>query len=296
MYRAKVSGRNRFEVFDPRTPLDEGADAALETALRSALDGHQLRLAYQPMLALGDRQVLGFEALLRWDHPERGTLNAADFLPTAEARGLIVPIGEWVLDTACSQLAAWTTRRHATATPLTIAVNVSGRQLREPRFAKLVSETLDRHRIASRQVCLEIAERDLTADDPATRETLTALAALGIQLAVDNFGATYASLARLPQFPVSVVKLEQFSESPRSRRLGAMVVAMAHGLGMRVVGQRIETPTQLNDLEEITCDDGQGYLLSPPMSPENVDRMLEDSASTHPVDPDEVVPPRDVST
>jgi EAL domain-containing protein (putative c-di-GMP-specific phosphodiesterase class I) len=145
-------------------------------------------------------------------------------------------------------------------------------------------------------VRLEIAERDLTADDPATRETLTALAALGIQLAVDNFGATYASLARLPQFPVSVVKLEQFSESPRSRRLGAMVVAMAHGLGMRVVGQRIETPTQLNDLEEITCDDGQGYLLSPPMSPENVDRMLEDSASTHPVDSDEVVPPRDVST
>ncbi len=293
MYRAKVGGRNRFEVFDPRTPTDEGADAALETDLRSALDAHQLRLTYQPMLGLGDRQILGFEALLRWDHPERGTLDPASFLPAAEARGLIVPIGAWVLETACSQLAAWTTRRDADTTPLTIAVNISGRQLREPHFAELVFQTLDRHKIASGQLRLEVAERELALDDLATRETLTALADLGVQLAVDNFGATYTSLARLPQFPVSVVKLEQFSSSSHDRRLAAMVVAMAHGLGMRVVGQRIETPTQLNDLEDITCDDGQGYLLSPPMSPEDVDQMLQDGSSPRGVDPNEPGTPRD---
>jgi len=293
MYRAKVSGRSRFEVFDPTTPSDTPAGSALEIELRSALEAHELKLIYQPTLALGDRRILGFEALLRWDHPERGTLGPADFLAAAEARGLIIPIGAWVLDTACAQLAVWTSRRHPATTTLTMAVNVSGRQVREPHFAELVSDTLDRHGITPRQLCLEITERELAIDNPATRETLTALAALGVQLAVDNFGATYTSLSRLPQFPVSVVKLEKLSASSHDRRIAAMVIAMAHGLGMRVVGQRIETITQLNNLEDLTCDDGQGYLLGRPMSTDDVDRVLQGKATSHTVGPDDPVTPQD---
>ncbi|WP_158274558.1 bifunctional diguanylate cyclase/phosphodiesterase [Cellulomonas sp. WB94] len=295
MYRAKVAGRSRFEVFDPRTRSDSSTSNALEVELRSALEAHELKLLYQPRLALGDRQILGFEALLRWDHPERGTLGPADFLAAAEFSGLIIPIGAWVLNTACAQLGAWTSGQHPAATTLAMAVNVSGRQVREPHFAELVSDTLNHHGIAPWQLCLEITERELAIDNPTARETLTALAALGVQLAVDNFGATYTSLSRLPQFPVSVVKLEKLSASAHDRRIAAMVIAMAHGLGMRVVGERIETTTQLNNLEELTCDDGQGYLLGRPMSTDDVDRMLQGEARTPTAGLDDAVMPQDPS-
>ncbi|HEY3437289.1 MAG TPA: EAL domain-containing protein [Actinotalea sp.] len=293
MYRAKSSGRARYEVFDPARPSDAPSRGALELELRAALDAHQLRLVYQPRLALADRRIVGFEALLRWDHPERHTLVPADFLSTAEASGLIVPIGAWVLDTACAQLAHWASGLNPAATALTMAVNVSGRQVREPSFADFVSGTLDRHGITPRTLCLEITERELAIDNSSARKTLAALADLGVQLAVDNFGATYTSLSRLPRFPVSVVKLEKLSATSQDRRIAAMVIAMAHGLGMRVVGEQIETTAQLTDLEDLACDDGQGYLLGRPITAEDVDHLLQGEDTTHDVDSEGTRAPHD---
>ncbi|WP_155859375.1 bifunctional diguanylate cyclase/phosphodiesterase [Cellulomonas sp. KRMCY2] len=280
MYRAKESGRNRFEIFDPQAPSDALGGAELEVELRRALENDEFALVYQPRLSLSDQRVLGFEALIRWEHPERGTLRPKDFLGTAESRGLIVPIGAWVLDTACAQLAAWTTERDPAIPPLTMAVNVSGRQLRERHFVELVAATLDRHGMAPAQLCLEISERALVHDGPDAHEALEALTSLGVQLAVDDFGATYTSLARLPQFPVGVVKLEQLAVAAQDREVVAAVIAMAHGLGMSVVGGGIETVAQLKDLVELACDDGQGFLLGRPLSIVDVARVIAADAAT----------------
>ncbi|WP_166787261.1 MULTISPECIES: bifunctional diguanylate cyclase/phosphodiesterase [unclassified Cryobacterium] len=280
MYRAKEGGRNRFEIFDPLAPIEAAEGSAIEAELRLALENKEFRLVYQPRLSLAEQHVLGFEALIRWEHPRRGTLSPADFLAVAEARGLIVRIGAWVLDTACEQLAAWTADRDPNIASLTMSVNVSGRELRERHFVDLVRSTLEQHGLAPGQLCLEVSERALVYDGPDSRRTLEALAALGVQLAVDDFGATYTSLTRLPKFPVGVVKLEQLTVSSHERGIVAAVIAMAHGLGMSVVGGGIETVAQLNDLLDLACDDGQGFLLGRPLSIADVIQVIAADGAT----------------
>lgn len=274
MYRAKQEGRNRFTVFDPEElePVEESA--VLELELREALEDGHLRLLFQPLLSLSDQRLLGFEALLRWDHPTRGTLTPGDFLAAAEAAGLMGAVGAWVLDAACAQLAAWDPRRPEGSARLTMAVNLSGRQLREPGLVDLVREVLGRYGLEPAQLSLELTERALVHEGPAAHDTLEELARLGVRLAVDDFGTTYSSLARLPHFPVSVVKLDQLAGAPWQRGMVAAVIAMAHGLGMSVVGEGIETPDQLDELVDLACDDGQGYLLSRPLAREEVDALL----------------------
>jgi EAL domain-containing protein (putative c-di-GMP-specific phosphodiesterase class I) len=279
MYRAKEGGRNRFEVFDPQAPIDVVGSPALEAELRQALENGDFALFYQPRLSLGEQGVLGFEALIRWEHPERGMLSPEDFLSVAEACGLIVPIGAWVLDTACAQLASWTIDRDPDLVPLTISVNVSSRQLRERQFVDHVRRALERHGLEPHHLCLEVTERTLVHVGPDARSALEALAALGVQLAVDGFGATYTSLARLPQFPVGVVKLEKLTVSSHERGIVAAIIAMAHGLGMTVVGGGIESAAQLDDLVELACDDGQGFLLGRPLAIADATRLIEAEAA-----------------
>ncbi len=273
MYRSKQAGRNRFTVHDPaQTPTAD--DAVIEVELREALEEGRLRLLFQPLVSLSDQRLLGFEALLRWDHPRRGVLTPADFLDAAEAAGLMGDVGAWVLDAACAQVAAWDARRPPGSPRLTMAVNVSGRQLREPGLVDLVREVLGRYGLEPAQLSLEVAERALVQEAPGAHATLEALGTLGVRLAVDDFGATYTSLARLPHFPVSVVKLEQLAGVPWQRGVVAAVIAMAHGLGMSVVGEGIETPAQLDELLDLACDDGQGYLLSRPLTREQAEALL----------------------
>ena len=274
MYRAKQGGRNRFLVFDPDQDEVVAVGAALENELRRALERDQFRLVYQPLLSLTDQRLLGFEALLRWEHPERGLLGPGEFLAAAEERGLMGPIGAWVLDTACRQLAEWSAGRGADQNPLSLAVNVSAGQLRDPDFAGQVRAVLERHGVEPRRLSLEVTERALVQEGADARHSLEALAAVGVGLAVDNFGATYTSLARLPQFPVTVVKLEQLTQVPGQRGIAAAVIAMAHGLGMSVVGEGIETEAQLNELQTLACDDGQGFLLGRPLAEAQVERLL----------------------
>ena len=273
MYRVKQHGRNGYHIFDASADGEGDDHLQLAADLQHAVDRGQFALAYQPLLSLTDQRLLGFEALLRWHHPGRGTLLPGEFLPVAERMGLMGQIGAWVLDAACARLAAWSADPPAQSggAPLSMAVNVSGSQLRSGSFIDQVRTALDAHGIAPASLRLEISERELVHDDPRVETALAHLGSIGVQLAVDDFGASVTSLARLPRIPVSVVKLARFADLGQ-REVVAAVIATAHGLGMSVVGGGIEDAEQLAQLSALACDDGQGFLLG---------RPLEESAAEH---------------
>jgi diguanylate cyclase (GGDEF)-like protein/PAS domain S-box-containing protein len=272
MYQAKERGRNHFQFFDPDLRDRAAIAHAVETDLARALERHQFRLDYQPLFSLPDQILVGVEGLIRWDHPDRGCVAPDDFIGIAESRGLIVSIGSWVLDEACRQVVEWDQLRRRPQAPLTVAVNVSGRQLRGPDFANIVKQALQRYGLAPGRLCLEITETALIEEAVCAREVLEELAALGVQIALDDFGTGYSSLAHLRQFPVDILKIDRsfvdkLDDGERERDIVAAVVAMAHVLGMTVVGEGIETTGQLSHLTDLSCDTGQGYLLARPQSP-----------------------------
>jgi diguanylate cyclase (GGDEF)-like protein/PAS domain S-box-containing protein len=273
MYRVKQHGRNGYHLFDDSADRENDDHLQLAAELQHAVERGQFTLAYQPLLSLSDQRLLGFEALLRWRHPSRGTLLPAEFLPTAERAGLMGQIGAWVLDAACARLAAWTRHAPRDDAPLSMAVNVSGSQLRSGGFVDQVRGALAAHGIAPSALRLEIGERELIHDDPRIESTLSALGAMGVQLVVDDFGASVTSLARLPRIPVSVVKLARFADLGQ-REVVAAVIATAHGLGMSVVGGGIEDAEQLAQLSALSCDDGQGFLLGRPLDEAGAERLL----------------------
>ncbi len=279
MYQAKERGRNHYQFFDAALRDRAAAKFAIEMDLVKALDRGEFRLEYQPLFALEDRRIVGVEALLRWDHPERGLLPPAEFIGVAEERGLIVPIGAWVLDEACRQVSEWRAMLNRSEHGLTVAVNVSGRQLRAADFPDVVTRALGRHGVAAHDLCLEITETALIEEAVDARETLNALTALGVHLALDDFGTGYSSLAHLSQFRVDVLKIDRsfvqrLDNGGREREIVASVTAMAHALGMTVVGEGIETAEQLDRLGALSCDDGQGFLLARPLRPEAVVALL----------------------
>lgn len=279
MYQAKERGRNRFQFFDADLRDLAAARYAVETDLSRALERDQFRLEYQPLFALDDQRIVGVEALIRWDHPRRGSVPPIEFIDVAESRGLIVPIGTWVLDEACRQVVEWSAGRAPTLPPLTVAVNVSGRQLRVPQFADVVKDALARHRLAPAQLCLEITETALLEEAADARAALKELSQLGVHIALDDFGTGYSSLAHLMDFPVDVLKIDksfvdQLERNGRGREIVAAVTAMAHVLGMTVVGEGIETAGQLKQLIDLGCDEGQGYLLARPLGPDAFTDLL----------------------
>ncbi len=273
MYRSKDSGRNRYTVFDPEAQVT-APGAGLERELRSAVDADQLRLVYRPLLSLGDQRVLGFKASARWDHPTRGLLEAEEFLAGVKERGLVGRIGAWVLENACAQLARWQATRPPTEASLLMAVHVTGDELREPGFTQRVLGTLDRNGLAPDVLRLGLTERALVHDVPDARDLLLELTAAGLRLAVDDFGSTYRSLAALPYVPVGVVGPGPLDAPADERGVVTAVVAMAHGLGMSVVGEGIETTPELVELVDLVGDDGQGFLLAVRLDPGEAGRLL----------------------
>jgi diguanylate cyclase (GGDEF)-like protein/PAS domain S-box-containing protein len=279
MYQAKERGRNHFQFFDADLRDRAAAKYTVEKGLLSALELHQFRLEYQPLFSLGDRHIVGVEALIRWDHPERGPISPAEFIGVAETRGLIVPIGTWVLGEACRQMAEWSALRPPELPPLTIAVNVSSRQLRTPHLADVVKEALVRYGLGPAQLCLEITETALLEDTANTRGALEELSALNVRVALDDFGTGYSSLAHLLHFPVDILKIDRtfvdrLESNDRERKIVAAVTAMAHVLGMKVIGEGIETAGQLRQLADLGCDEGQGYHLARPMRPSALTELL----------------------
>ena len=271
MYRAKELGGGRFEVFDAglRSRLVERM--TIEGDLRHAVERNQLELYYQPLIDLASDQILGFEALLRWRHPDRGLMQPSEFIPIAEETGMIVPIGLWVLHRVCDQLAKW-------PDTIRVSANLSPVQVRRELIAE-VKEQLARHAIAPERLVLEITESLVL--DPRTKPVVAGLRALGVRLALDDFGTGYSSLGSLQRFPLDVVKLDRTLISSLNQPNGVAIVRAAVELGqalnMRVIAEGIEGQVQLDALRELGCPVGQGFLFARPLPLAEAQQLVDGS-------------------
>ncbi len=274
MYEAKSAGRDGFRLYDSKLRVRAMANHDFDATLRNAIDKKELFLLYQPLFSLDDQSLRGAEALVRWQHPERGVVLPGDFIPLAEERGLIASIDTFVFDEACRQLAAWMADEMLPE-DFTMAVNLSGRQLSDPALVERVASSMRRHGVAPRQLCLEITETALIGELGEATTTLANLSKLGVRIALDDFGTGYSTLAHVQRLNVDILKIdrsfvEQIGGSDRDREIIGAITAMAHALGMSVVGEGIETTRQLGELTALGCDAGQGYLLARPLPAEQV--------------------------
>jgi EAL domain-containing protein (putative c-di-GMP-specific phosphodiesterase class I) len=246
----------------------------LESGLRHAIEDGELRLVYQPLVTLDDGRISGVEALLRWDHPIFGVVAPLRFISLAERNGLIIPIGAWVLREACRQLAAWGDDA------LSVSVNVSARQLGSTDLVDVVRAALEDSGIEPGRLCLEITETAMMADPAAIGETLSALKALGVRLAVDDFGVGHASLRQLRALlPVDTLKIDKsfvdgITDDADDAAIVEGVVRLAHSLGLQAVAEGVETAEQVAMLRGFSCQTGQGYHFARPAGPEAIAQML----------------------
>ena len=275
LYEAKGAGRNRYAEFRHEMHIAAHDRLALENDLRGAIAREELFLVYQPILDLDTGEIAAVEALLRWQHATRGLVPPTDFIALAEDSGLIVDIGAWVLETACRQAAAWV----ANGTPTRMSVNVSARQLDDPRLQATVTQALRSSGLDGEQLILEITETALMRDPAGAAELLRALKTTGLRVAIDDFGTGYSSLAYLQQLPVDSLKIDRtfIAASARSRESDPLIqtlVQLGRSLGLRTVAEGIEDEAQLAHLRELGCDTGQGYLFAPPLEVAALERIL----------------------
>ena len=285
MYQAKERGRNRVEVYD--ASLQEAATrrAQLDVALRFALERNELMLAYQPKVSLIDGSVIGFELLLRWNSPEYGEISPDEFIPIAEASGMVVPIGAWVLEQACKQLSVWQ-MKYPVAEHLTIAVNVSMRQLLQVSFLNEVKRIIGETGVLPQSVELEITETSAMANPLQTIENLGLLKQLGLRLALDDFGTGYSSLSYLQKLPVDALKIDKsFVRGIGSHQdtrhedieIIRLILALAHTLNLETVAEGVETPEQIVELKKLGCFVGQGFIFSRPVTSEEAEGLIRNA-------------------
>jgi diguanylate cyclase (GGDEF)-like protein/PAS domain S-box-containing protein len=275
MYLAKERGRGRIEEFDPA--LRSKADRRLATAssLRRAVERAELVVHYQPIVDLSTGVMVSAEALVRWNHPDRGMISPAEFIPIAEETGLILPIGAWVLEQACSQLVQW--RRSQPS--MTVAVNLSVRQMLAPGITELIEDALRRTGAPAESLCLELTESVFMEDVDYFARTLSSLKSVGVSLAIDDFGTGYSSLSYLKRFPVDAVKVDRafvdgLGTDPHHTALVAAIVAMADALGLEVTAEGVETRDQLTSLQKLQCERAQGFYLARPMPATELGALL----------------------
>ncbi|PPS45870.1 EAL domain-containing protein [Chroococcidiopsis sp. TS-821] len=281
MYRAKSLGKARHAVFDKDMHTRAVALLQLENDLRRAVERQELLIYYQPIVSLHNNQLSGFEALLRWNHPTRGTISPAEFIPVAEETGLIVPIGYWVLHQACHQTRIW--QEQFTALPaLTINVNCSGKQFAQPDLTKQIDRILCETGLNGISLNIEITESVLIENADLAAKMLQQLKDLGIQLYIDDFGTGYSSLSYLHNFPIDALKIDRSfikrMGSPNEKtEIVYTITQMAHNLNMKVVAEGIETSEQLRQLQSIGCEYGQGFLFSQPLQTEAATAFIQSS-------------------
>ena len=278
MYRAKERGRGRVEMFDDALRSKAERRMATESALHRALEREEFTVHYQPIVDLTTGEMVSAEALLRWKHPERGLISPDEFIPLAEKSGLIVRIGAWVLEQACRQLCEWQTVKPA----MTIAVNLSVRQILAPDVSRLVEDVLGRTGAPPEALCLELTESVFMEDIDYFGTTLSSLKELGVRLAIDDFGTGYSSLSYLKRFPVDAVKVDRsfvvgLGTDPHDSALVAAIVAMAAALSLDVTAEGVETRMQLDMLSRLGCRRAQGYFLSRSMQAAGITEIIADS-------------------
>jgi diguanylate cyclase (GGDEF)-like protein/PAS domain S-box-containing protein len=278
MYRAKARGKARYEIFDVDMHAAAMVRIRLEHDLRKALERGEFRTYYQPILAALDGRVVGFEALVRWQHPTLGLLEPTSFVPTAEDTGLIVGLGEWVLRDACIQTREWQDRFPGIP-PLTINVNISGKQLLVPGLARTVDEILNETGLDAASLKLELTENVLVEHTEMLDAVLLQLRKRGVELQMDDFGTGYSSLSYLHRFPISTMKIhrsfiERMSHEEEGREIVKTIITLAHNLRMQVIAEGVETQEQYDQLRALRCDYVQGFLFADPMPASLAESLL----------------------
>ncbi|AXK38166.1 putative bifunctional diguanylate cyclase/phosphodiesterase [Crenobacter cavernae] len=278
MYRAKAGGRARWEVFDQRMGEQAVAHLRLDSELRDALRRREFRLCYQPIVSLLDGKIRGFEALLRWEHPSKGCVSPMEFLPTAEETGLILPIGQWVLEEACLQAQRWQ-QAFLTDPPLTMSVNLSASQLSQPGFIEQVKRILRKTAVVPSSLKLELTESMAMSDPEHTARLLFELKAMGIQLSLDDFGTGYSSLSYLSRLPIDTLKIDRsfvsgLEKSSENLRILEAIVTLARTLNMEVVAEGTETIEEVIYLKRLNCEYAQGYFFFKPLGVADAEAAL----------------------
>jgi diguanylate cyclase (GGDEF)-like protein/PAS domain S-box-containing protein len=277
MYRAKLRGGSRAELFDAEMRESAVSAVVMEEELQRAIDRGELRLFYQPILDLASGIVVGAEALVRWQHPERGLLSPDKFLGLAEESGLIVPLGAWVVNEACIRLADW--KRRDPDRPMKLQVNLGARELTHPDAVTTVLGAMRRCGVAPANLCIEVTEGTAMVDGDSGFQALRELSGEGLPVAIDDFGTGYSCLNQLRRMPVDIVKIDRcfvnnMVDSPTDRELVGAMIGMARALDLAVVAEGIETEEQATILRDLGVDFAQGFLFARPLPPEELDDML----------------------
>jgi EAL domain-containing protein (putative c-di-GMP-specific phosphodiesterase class I) len=275
MYKSKTTGRNGLHFFDPAMQTVVVERVALEMGLRKAIEGNQLLLHYQAQVVDAGR-VTGAEALVRWQHPERGMVSPAEFIPLAEETGLILPLGQWVLESACAQLALWAIRPEMAH--LTVAVNVSAQEFRDPDFVLKVVAILNQTGANPNRLKLELTESLLVDNVEDVIEKMAALQAMGVGFSLDDFGTGYSSLSYLKRLPLDQLKIDQsfvrdILIDPNDAAIARTIVALAQSLGLGVIAEGVETEPQRAFLASSGCHAYQGYFFSRPLPVEGFEEF-----------------------
>ncbi|ACU89148.1 ammonium transporter [Desulfomicrobium baculatum] len=283
MYKAKERGRGHL-VFHNRMRQEVLEVINMENELRRAIEGNSLELHYQPIFDVDGGKLEGFEALVRWRHPEHGMIMPDRFIPLAEESGLIVPLGQWVVNAACRQLKSWDDESGTAEYGLTMSVNLSCKQFAQHTLVDMILRALRENDIAPPRLKLEITESAIILDPAAAAEKLRRLKEIGVLLAVDDFGTGYSSLSYLRQFPMDILKIDRSfisgTDTPKENaEIVRSIVDMAHSLGLRVTAEGVETQEQLERLQSINCDRAQGYMFSKPMAPGDAGDMIRQAVS-----------------
>jgi EAL domain-containing protein (putative c-di-GMP-specific phosphodiesterase class I) len=276
MYRAKAQGNDLFQLYTPDMNAHASEQLALESALRRAVEAKEFELHYQPIVQTVDGRISTLESMLRWRHPVLGLVRPEQFLGLAESTGLIVPIGQWALQTACIQLKEW---RGAGFPDLRLAVNLSPRELKQPDLVERITETLKANDMPPTAVEFEITEASATQSEPEVIERLRKLRAMGIKISIDDFGTGFSSVSVLRVFPVDSLKIDtsfvrDLVLDPNDAAIAAAVVALAKSMGLQVIAEGVENPAQLDFLRSHGCEMWQGYLCCPPVVPAEVRAVL----------------------
>jgi diguanylate cyclase (GGDEF)-like protein/PAS domain S-box-containing protein len=278
MYRAKAKREGSIEIFDPSMNEQAIARFQMESDLRRALERNEFLLYYQPLVSLRNGCIEGWEALVRWQHPEKGLVPPMDFISLAEETGLIVPLGKWVLEEAVRQASVWS-KRFPSDPPRLISVNISGRQFQQRDLIPTVLSVLDASQLEPRCLKLEITESVMMRDPQASLEAMKVFQSRKIHLVIDDFGTGYSSLSYLKRFPVDTLKVDKsfvdgLGKDPESTAIVQAVISLAKSLGMRVTAEGIETKEQLEHLRSLDCDQGQGYFLARPLPASAAEELL----------------------
>jgi diguanylate cyclase (GGDEF)-like protein/PAS domain S-box-containing protein len=276
MYHAKESGRGRVAVFDETMRARAVVRHATENDLHRALEHGELLLFFQPVVSLRDARCVGAEALVRWQHPERGLMVPDEFVPLAEETGLVVELGRWVLEAAAEEAARWQVEHEQ---PFMVSVNLSARQLAQPGLAERLSEVIERSGVIPENLCLEITESVLMEDADAVISVVERVRALGVRLSIDDFGTGYSSLGYLKRFPVNAVKIDRsfvsgLGTDPGDTAIVSAVIGLAHALDLQVVAEGVETEGQLAELVALGCDEAQGYFFAPPQPVQDLRTLI----------------------